>query len=180
MTNPAHWDEWLIHPMGRGHLKRVGQLLDVDRELRARLLEELRKRGSCLTEEVTRGPGRRLLKQARDREGDSRTPSNPIQKDEGFSCGQCGEDVPPLRKTSRDHCPKCLWSRHVDNIPGDRSEDCQGMQRPVGALLAEGVWRIRYRCELCGKVSQCRSAAEGAAPDEWGALVALASQTKST
>jgi DNA-directed RNA polymerase subunit RPC12/RpoP len=176
MSDPANWDEWLLQPMGRGHLKRIGQMLDDDAELRGRLLDALRKRGRCVSEDMSEGSGKRLLKHARDREGASRTPSNLIQMDEGFTCGRCGEEVPPLRKTSRDHCPRCLWSMHVDVVPGDRAEDCGGLQRPVGASLTAGVWRIRYRCERCEKISQCRAAGEGTSPDEWESLVALASQ----
>ena len=53
------------------------------------------------------------------------------KNDAGFVCAHCGKTVLPLGVSSRDHCPFCLWSVHVDINPGDRSNDCGGMMRPV-------------------------------------------------
>ena len=41
------------------------------------------------------------------------------KNDEGFFCAHCGKWVPPLGYSSRNHCPFCLWSLHVDINPGD-------------------------------------------------------------
>jgi hypothetical protein len=27
-----------------------------------------------------------------------------------------------------NHCPECLWSKHVDVNPGDRQATCQGLK----------------------------------------------------
>lgn len=72
--------------------------------------------------------------------------------DEGFVCEHCGKEVSPLGYTSRDHCPHCLYSKHVDVLPGDRANDCRGKLRPVQSLphKKEG-FVILYRCERCGK-----------------------------
>ena len=54
------------------------------------------------------------------------------KNDNGFICENCGHEVLPLGYTSRNHCPKCLFSKHVDKEPGDRLESCKGLLRPIG------------------------------------------------
>ena len=34
--------------------------------------------------------------------------------DESFICEKCGKKVDKLKYSSRDHCPYCLYSKHVD------------------------------------------------------------------
>lgn len=48
-----------------------------------------------------------------------------------------------------NHCPKCLWSKHVDVNPGDREERCGGMMKPAGALLKSGENIVVHRCVKC-------------------------------
>ena len=52
--------------------------------------------------------------------------------DNGFECVNCGKIVKPLGYTSRNHCPHCLCSLHVDVDPGDRANSCKGMMTPIG------------------------------------------------
>ncbi len=54
-----------------------------------------------------------------------------------------------------DHCPQCLWSKHVDQeVPGDRKSDCQGMMVPVSAEVRKrGKVFILYVCKKCGHSS---------------------------
>jgi len=66
---------------------------------------------------------------------------------EDFICARCGEPVVGTGYTN--HCPACLWSRHVDINPGDRAEECRGMMEPVGLLIVGKKQRIKYRCTLC-------------------------------
>lgn len=74
------------------------------------------------------------------------------KKDEGFVCEHCGREVSPLGYTSRDHCPFCLSSKHVDVLPGDRANPCRGRLAPVQSFPnAKGGFVIAYRCEKCGK-----------------------------
>ena len=40
------------------------------------------------------------------------------KNDAGFTCRVCGKEVLPLGYTSRNHCPFCLSSLHVDINPG--------------------------------------------------------------
>ncbi len=175
MNDRERWAEWLTPHMGRGQLKRCATLLDEDRDLRAALLRELVRRGRALPEGGESWPGKKLLRFARDREASSREAANLIANDQGFDCLHCDAAVPPLVRTSRDHCPVCLWSRHVDVIPGDRKGDCLGAQRPTGAVHRQGAWRIQYTCERCGENTECKVAMEGETPDVWEAVIALAS-----
>ena len=51
--------------------------------------------------------------------------------DEKFICENCGSEVDKLNYTARDHCPSCLYSKHVDIMPGDRDNLCMGLMKPV-------------------------------------------------
>ncbi|MFH1829699.1 MAG: RNHCP domain-containing protein [Pseudomonadota bacterium] len=72
---------------------------------------------------------------------------------EGFVCEHCGKDVPPTAKTApRNHCPFCLWCKHVDINPGDRANTCQGMMRPIGIYThTQKEYVILHQCERCGQ-----------------------------
>ena len=39
---------------------------------------------------------------------------NFVKNDEEFICDNCGKRVPKLGYSSRNHCPYCLHSKHVD------------------------------------------------------------------
>ena len=77
-----------------------------------------------------------------------------IARQESFTCEHCNKQVEPLEHgTYRNHCPHCLWSKHVDQEgPGDRASDCGGLMRPVGQDHRSGKgWVIVHECELCKK-----------------------------
>ena len=48
-----------------------------------------------------------------------------------FVCEHCGEHIGKLEGSFRDHCPHCLTSKHLDNVPGDRANGCKGLLVPV-------------------------------------------------
>ena len=73
-------------------------------------------------------------------------------RDEEFVCESCGKKVSPLRYTARDHCPYCLYSKHVDIMPGDRKNTCLGLLKPVGIEKFKDTYKILYRCEKCGEL----------------------------
>lgn len=77
-----------------------------------------------------------------------------------FTCEHCGFQVPPAQKTSRNHCPECLYSKHVDIIPGDRKEVCQGMMMPVDYDLKNNELRIVQKCIKCGKIQKNKAASD--------------------
>lgn len=67
---------------------------------------------------------------------------------ENFTCDHCGLSVEGNGYTN--HCPRCLWSKHVDNEPGDRANKCGGMMEPVRVEGGSPTYRIVHRCEACG------------------------------
>ena len=77
---------------------------------------------------------------------------------ENFVCGRCGASV--VGNGYTNHCPKCLWSRHVDRFPGDRAASCGGLMAPVSATLEQGEWQVRHRCLSCGHEKKNRLAAD--------------------
>ena len=68
-------------------------------------------------------------------------------KDEEFVCENCGKKVLPLKYSARDHCPYCLYSKHVDIMPGDRLNECKGLLKPIGIEKFKDTYKIIYRCE---------------------------------
>lgn len=91
---------------------------------------------------------------------------------EDFACEHCGTSVEGSGYTN--HCPKCLWSKHVDVYPGDRAEVCGGMMEPK---LIEGTtdhYVIVHRCSTCGMERRQRVSRD----DSADALVALAAKRK--
>lgn len=87
-----------------------------------------------------------------------------VARQEPFTCQHCGAAVKPLLKGSyRNHCPQCLYSKHVDDRgPGDRESTCGGLMAPVGVdHRSSKGWMIVHRCTICGK-----SISNKVAPDD--------------
>ena len=81
------------------------------------------------------------------------------KNDSGFVCRNCGFEVKPLGVTSRDQCPRCLCSIHVDINPGDRANECLGILRPVQVIPdPKKGYVIVYRCEKCGATVRNKAA----------------------
>ena len=96
------------------------------------------------------------------------------KNDEGFRCLHCGAEIPPNGATSRDHCPKCLYSVHIDIFPGDRKNRCGGELIPEQALPdARKGFVILYRCKKCGKTLRNKAALSGQMPDDTQLLITL-------
>lgn len=82
-----------------------------------------------------------------------------IKNDNGFVCRNCGKEVKPLGYTSRDHCPHCLYSIHVDIEPGDRENTCLGNLVPISIENnAKKGYVIVYKCSICGEIKRNKSA----------------------
>ena len=76
-----------------------------------------------------------------------------VKNDSGFICGHCGKEVPPLGYSSRNHCPFCLYSTHVDIDPGDRASDCGGLMKPHAVTVnGKKGFIITHKCIKCGAV----------------------------
>lgn len=94
--------------------------------------------------------------------------------DQGFVCAHCGATVPPNEVTSRDHCPRCLHSLHVDLFPGDRKNPCRGLLVPVSATPhPKKGFQIIYRCAKCGEIHRNKAALTGRDPDDMDLLIRL-------
>ena len=89
------------------------------------------------------------------------------RKIEDFTCDKCGTKVKGDGFTN--HCPKCLWSKHVDVNPGDREEICGGLMAPVGILKRGADYLITHQCQKCGFERQ-KKLEKG---DNFDALVSL-------
>lgn len=89
-------------------------------------------------EQRTRYPGR----------GRGHTP------EQSFKCGHCKRFIGPLPSggSQRNHCPYCLYSRHVDDRrPGDRASACASLMEPIGAFQRpNGEHCIVHHCLGCG------------------------------
>jgi rubrerythrin len=70
------------------------------------------------------------------------------KKKEDFVCEYCGKEVKGSGYTN--HCPYCLWSKHVDIFPGDRLEDCGGLMEPVLVEKQKDKYVLTHRCRKCG------------------------------
>lgn len=94
---------------------------------------------------------------------------------DGFNCDHCGKWVPIdefIGTKNRNHCPYCLWSKHVDDkVAGDRESNCHGGMQPVGLTFKQsgtdkygrdrqGELMLIHLCSKCGKVSINRIAAD--------------------
>ena len=100
-----------------------------------------------------------------------------------FECGHCRLPVSAAPVLSgvqnRNHCPHCLWSKHVDlRQAGDRLCACKGPMRPVGLALkrtkkkyapdrARGELMLVHHCAACGAFSLNRIAADDSPPRLW-------------
>ena len=98
-----------------------------------------------------------------------------LEDTQDFRCKQCGAFVCTDRTLSgvnnRNHCPNCLWSRHVDqNTPGDRKAQCKSRMQPLGLTVKHtfkrygmekgGELMLIHHCAGCGKHSINRIAAD--------------------
>lgn len=70
------------------------------------------------------------------------------RKIEDFTCEHCGREV--IGDGYTNHCPECLWSKHVDKNPGDRLEACKGLMEPISGVKEGKEYVITHKCILCG------------------------------
>lgn len=96
-----------------------------------------------------------------------------------FTCIVCNHRVTAAAfgTRHRNHCPRCLWSRHLDETPGDRQSPCRAPMEPVaievrggGTAGGGGEWAIIHRCTGCHALKVNRIAGD----DHELALLALA------
>ena len=86
---------------------------------------------------------------------------------ENFVCEVCESAVEGDGFTN--HCPHCLWSKHVDNFPGDRACECRGLMEPYALEIVEGQYVISHRCESCKSIRRVKASDQ----DSHDALIKL-------
>ena len=58
----------------------------------------------------------------------------------------------------RNHCPFCLYSKHLDNTPGDSNSLCKGLMKPLDLEYSNKKgYQIIHQCLQCNKIQKIRS-----------------------
>ena len=94
------------------------------------------------------------------------------------TCSHCGHVFPidAPGTAQRNHCPRCLYSLHLDIRPGDRLSGCRGEMEPIAVWVREGrEWALIHRCLKCGVLKSNRIAGD----DNETALLALSAKALS-
>jgi hypothetical protein len=78
------------------------------------------------------------------------------RRKEDFTCEKCGASVTGSGYTN--HCPKCLWGKHVDVNPGDRAHMCGGMMEPIRVERQGDTYVLIHRCATCGTEKRNKTA----------------------
>lgn len=99
---------------------------------------------------------------------------------ESFTCLNCNFSVPQAQSTCRDHCPKCLFSIHIDNNPGDRASECKGTLKPFAwSMHKKKGYMIHYKCLSCGEEKRNKFLqVDSFIADDFNTLLKLSGVTK--
>ena len=95
-----------------------------------------------------------------------------IRATENFKCDKCGMQV--VGDGYTNHCPECLWSKHVDVFPGDRKGECRGMMEPVRVKKKGEEYIITHKCEVCGFEKTNKAVFE----DNFDMLIQISAESK--
>ncbi len=96
------------------------------------------------------------------------------KNDSGFICQNCGREVKPLKYSSRNHCPFCLCSLHLDVNPGDRLSECRGLMAPIFAEPdPKKGYIITHKCTKCNAVRRNKAALGGEQSDDIKKIISL-------
>ena len=97
-----------------------------------------------------------------------------MRQESSFRCSNCRVilSTDPIGSRHRNHCPLCLWSKHVDlSTPGDRRSNCCARMKPIAIAFKDyninpftnrggGELMIIHQCLCCGKLSSNRIAGD--------------------
>ncbi|MEM8873751.1 MAG: RNHCP domain-containing protein [Planctomycetota bacterium] len=90
-------------------------------------------------------------------------PSRSGRRRDGFQCIHCRQFISNHASGTqhRNHCPWCLWSRHLDDKPGDRASPCRAPTEPIAITVRpDGEWAIVHRCTRCRDLKTNRIAGD--------------------
>ena len=79
---------------------------------------------------------------------------NIIKRNTGFICENCWKTVESWKNVERNHCPFCLYSKHLDlNLPWDRLSKCEWLMEPIKLDFS---WKkgnmLVHKCIICDKI----------------------------
>jgi rubrerythrin len=94
------------------------------------------------------------------------------RKIEDFTCENCGQKVKGNGFTN--HCPFCLFSKHVDINPGDRLGTCGGIMEPVSIEMDHGQYVIIHKCQKCGFMKKNKSSPD----DDFEKIIQISKSTR--
>lgn len=77
-----------------------------------------------------------------------------IKNVEDFTCENCGCKV--IGNGYTNHCPRCLFSKHVDINPGDRLAKCGGLMKPIDIQVKKGEFSVIHECLSCNHTKKNR------------------------
>ncbi len=91
-----------------------------------------------------------------------------------LNCENCNKEIffkKNIGTSHRNHCPWCLYSVHLDLIPGDRNSKCKGKMKPIALTFKkegekrnygkrQGELMIIHECQKCAKISINRIAGD--------------------
>ncbi len=94
-------------------------------------------------------------------------------ENQGFTCNHCNRWVNSLSNGSyRNHCPYCLYSKHVDINPGDRRNPCKGLLEPIGVKnTSKKGMQLIHKCKSCGKIRLNKVATDDPDPDNFDEII---------
>ncbi|MBD3244847.1 MAG: RNHCP domain-containing protein [Candidatus Moranbacteria bacterium] len=97
-----------------------------------------------------------------------------MKQNSNFICKNCSYKVRISKSyaiVNRNHCPKCLFSIHLDKeVAGDRQSSCWGLMKPIGLTFKKtkpnkynkktGELMLVQKCLKCNKISLNRLASD--------------------
>ena len=75
-------------------------------------------------------------------------------KNESFSCDNCWKEISKHPSWSaRNHCPFCLYSKHLDkDFPGDSASECYSTMKALCKDYHKNKgWMVVHECMKCWK-----------------------------
>ena len=100
-----------------------------------------------------------------------------VTENTAFHCENCHGYVKPLTNGSfRNHCPICLFSKHLDNKPGDRLSNCKGLMQPIRLDYSSKKGYQVVECTVCRKIQRNKVAVNTKQEDDILRFMALSSR----
>lgn len=98
-----------------------------------------------------------------------------VKINEGFTCVHCIRDVLPLNNgSSRNHCPFCFTSLHLDIVPGDRLSTCKGIMVAISLKYhSKKGHQFIHKCQKCHAIHINKIAENCVQPDDMDKIISF-------